>query len=83
MSIWSKFLDWILGREIMSIEDLKTIEDTAITSLESMFENLNEKIDTDENGMVSIREAWVLMKDSVAWARSIIKELLKCPTIKR
>lgn len=83
MSLWTKFLDWLLGREIMSIEDLKIIEDTAITSLECMFENLNEKIDTDENGMVSIREAWVLLKGSVAWSRSFIKEFLKCPRIKR
>lgn len=76
MSLWSRFLDWILGRDIMSIEDLKAIERSAVESLEAMFEDVNTKIDTDADGMVSVREAWVLLKDSVAWVRAIIKGMM-------
>lgn len=77
MSLWTRFLDWILGRDIMSIEDLKVIERLAVESLEAMFEGVNTKIDTDADGMVSVREAWVLLKDSVAWVRFIIKGMLR------
>lgn len=77
MSLWSRFLDWILGRDIMSIEDLKAVERSAVESLEAMFEDVNKKIDTDADGMVSVREAWVLLKDSVAWVRAIIKGMMR------
>ena len=77
MSLWTRFLDWILGRDIMSIEDLKAIERSAVESLEAMFEDVNKKIDTDADGMVSVREAWVLLKDSVAWVRAIIKGMMR------
>lgn len=77
MSLWTRFLDWILGRDIMSIEDLKVVERSAVESLEAMFDDVNRKIDTDKNGMVSVREAWVLMKDSVAWVRAIIKGMIR------
>lgn len=77
MSLWTRFLDWFLGRDIMSIEDLKTVERSAVESLEAMFEDVNKKIDTDADGMVSVREAWVLLKDSVAWVRAIIKGMMR------
>lgn len=77
MSLWTKFLDWLLGREIMSIEDLKAVERSAVESLEAMFDDVNRKIDTDADGMISVREAWVLMKDSVAWVRAIIKGMIR------
>lgn len=77
MSLWTRFLDWFLGRDIMSIEDLKAVERSAVESLESMFEDVNTKIDADADGMVSVREAWVLMKDSVAWVRAIIKGMMR------
>lgn len=77
MSLWSRFLDWLLGREIMSIEDLKTIEDETLTQLEDMFDNLNSRIDTDADGMVSIREAWTLFKDVLSVVKSSIKRLFK------
>ena len=77
MSLWSRFLDWILGCDIMSIEDLKAVERSAVESLEAMFEDVNKKIDTDADGMVSVREAWVLLKDSVAWVRAIIKGMMR------
>lgn len=77
MSLWTKFLDWLLGREIMSIEDLKAIEDETLTQLEDMFDNLNSRIDTDADGMVSIREAWMLFKEILSILKSSIKRLFK------
>lgn len=77
MSLWTKFLDWLLGRGIMSIEDLKAVERSAVKSLEAMFDDVNRKIDTDADGMISVREAWVLMRDSVAWVRAIIKGMIR------
>ena len=77
MSLWTRFLDWILGRDIMSIEDLKVVEWSAVKSLSAMFEEVNKKIDTDADGMVSVREAWILLKDSLAWVRGIIKGMMR------
>lgn len=77
MSLWSRFLDWLLGREIMSIEDLKIIEGTAVHSLERMFENVNAKIDTDDDGMVSVREAWTLIKGTFSTVKAVIKEVFR------
>ena len=77
MSLWTKFLDWLLGREIMPIEDLKAIEDETLTQLEDMFDNLNSRIDTDADGMVSIREAWTLFKEILSIVKSSIKRLFK------
>lgn len=77
MSLWTKFLDWLLGREIMSIEDLKAIEDETLTQLEDMFDNLNSRIDTDADDMVSIREAWTLFKEILSIVKSSIKRLFK------
>ena len=77
MSLWTKFLDWLLGREIMSIEDLKAIEDETLTQLEDMFDDLNSRIDTDADGMVSIREAWTLFKEILSIVKSSIKRLFK------
>lgn len=83
MSLWTGFLDWILGRDIMSIENLKAVERSAVEYLEAMFEDVNGKIDTDDDGMVSVREAWVLLKGSVAWVRAIIKGMMRCQKKKR
>lgn len=80
MSLWTRFLDWFLGRDIMSIEDLKILERMAVEYLEARFEDVNRKIDADADGMVSVREAWVLMKDSVAWIRAIIKRMMRWET---
>lgn len=77
MSLWTKFLDWLLGREIMSIEDLKAIERSAVESLEAMFDDVNKKIDTDADGMVSVREAWMLFKEILSILKSSIKRLFK------
>lgn len=77
MSLWTRFLDWILGRDIMSIEDLKAIEDETLTQLEDMFDHLNSRIDTDADGMVSVREAWVLIRGTFSVLKAAIKGLMK------
>lgn len=77
MSLWTKFLDWILGRDIMSIEDLKAVERSAVESLEAMFEDVNTKIDMDADGMVSVREARVLIRETFAVMKTLIKGVMK------
>ena len=77
MSLWTRFLDWFLGRDIMSIEDLKVIEDETLTQLEDMFDHLNSRIDTDADGMVSVREAWTLLKGIFSVLKSSIKKVIK------
>ena len=77
MSLWTRFLDWILGRDIMSIEDLKAVERSAVESLEAMFEDVNTKIDKDADGMVSVREAWVLIRGTFSVLKAAIKGLMK------
>ena len=77
MSLWTRFLDWILGRDIMSIEDLKAIEDASLSHLEDMFDDMNAKIDMDADGMVSVREAWVLIRGTFSVLKAAIKGLMK------
>ena len=77
MSLWSRFLDWILGRKIMSIEDLKAIEDASLSHLRDMFEDMNAEIDRDADGMISVREAWVLIRETFAVMKALIKGLMK------
>ena len=77
MSLWTKFLDWLLGREIMSIEDLKSIEGETLTQLGDLFDHLNSRIDTDADGMISVREAWALIKGIFSILKSSIKGLMK------
>lgn len=77
MSLWTKFLDWLLGREIMSIEDLKAIEDASLSHLKDMFDDMNAKVDTDADGMVSVREAWVLIRGTFSVLKAAIKRLFK------
>lgn len=77
MSLWIRFLDWILGREIMSIEDLKAIEDASLSHLRDMFDDMNAKIDRDADGMVSVREAWVLIRGTFSVLKAAIKGLMK------
>ena len=77
MSLWTRFLDWILGRDIMSIEDLKAIEDASLSHLRDMFDDMNAKIDTNADGMVSVREAWVLIRGTFSVLKAAIKGLMK------
>ena len=77
MSLWTKFLDWILGRDIMSIEDLKAVEDATLIHLKDMFDDLNSRIDADADGMVSVREARVLIRETFAVMKTLIKGVMK------
>ena len=77
MSLWTKFLDWLLGREIMSIEDLKAIENSSIERLKEEFAAINSSIDMDADGMVSIREAWTLIRSTFSTVKAVIKEVFR------
>lgn len=77
MSLWSRFLDWILGVEVISLDDLKAIEDSTIERLKEEFAAINSTIDTDADGMVSIREAWALIKGTLATVKALIKEVFR------
>lgn len=77
MSLWNRFLDWVLGVEVMSLDDLKAIEDESLTQMEDMFSHLNSTIDKDKDGMISVREAWTLLKGIFSILKSSIKKLIK------
>lgn len=77
MSLWSRFLDWVLGVEVMSLDDLKAIEDSSIERLKEGFETINSTVDTDADGMVSIREAWTLIRSTFSTVKALIKEVLR------
>ena len=77
MSLWTRFLDWFLGRDIMSVEDLKAVEDATLIHLKDMFDDLNSRIDADADGMVSVREARVLIRETFAVMKTLIKGVMK------
>jgi len=77
MSLWSRFLDWILGVKVISLDDLKAIEDESLTQLEDMFSHLNSTIDRDKDGMISVREAWALLKGIFSILKSSIKRFMR------
>lgn len=77
MSLWSRFLDWILGVEVISMDDLKAIEDSSIERLKEEFAAINSTIDRDADGMVSIREAWALIKGTFSTVKALIKEVFR------
>lgn len=77
MSLWTRFLDWILGVEVISMDDLKAIEDSSIERLKEEFAAINSTIDRDADGMVSIREAWALIKGTFSTVKAVIKEVFR------
>lgn len=77
MSLWTRFLDWLLGQKVMSIEDLKAIQKASLECLQNMFDDMNEKIDVDDDGMISVREAWTLLRGIVSYLRTLIKKVMK------
>ena len=77
MSLWSRFLDWFLGVEVISLDDLKAIEDASIERLKDEFEAINKRIDKDADGMVSIREAWTLIRSTFSTVKALIKEVFR------
>lgn len=76
MSLWTRFLDWLLGVDVISMENLKTLEDSTIETLRNAFDKMNEDIDVNADGNVSIREAWGLIKTTISTVKAAIKGLI-------
>ena len=76
MSLWTRFLDWLLGVEVMTMDDLRSVETAVIDCLNEQFRELNEKIDQDDNGRISVREAVALIKTMLTATKQIIKRVI-------
>lgn len=76
MSLWTRFLDWLFGVEVMTMDDLRSVETTVIDCLNEQFRELNERIDQDENGRISVREAVALIKTMLTATKQIIKRVI-------
>lgn len=77
MTLWTRFLDWLFGVRLMSMEDLEELEGRTIDIISGRFERLNEKIDVDEDGQISVREAWTLIKSMAGSIREIMGGMLR------
>ena len=76
MSLWTRFLDWLFGVEVMTMDDLRSVETAVIDCLNEQFRELNERIDQDENGRISVREAVALIKTMLTTTKRIIKKVI-------
>ena len=76
MSLWTRFLDWLLGVNVISMDNLKAIEDSTIETLRNAFAKMNEDIDVNADGNVSIREAWTMIKTVISIVKAAIKGLI-------
>lgn len=76
MSLWTRFLDWLFGVEVMTMDDLRSVEMAVLDCLDEQFKGLNEKIDQDENGRISVREAVALIKTLLTTTKQIIKKVI-------
>lgn len=76
MSLWTRFLDWLFGVEVMTIDDLRSVEMAVIDCLNEQFSELNERIDKDDNGRISVREAVALIKTVLTATKQIIKRVI-------
>lgn len=77
MSVWDRFLDWLLGARLISMDDLQELEGRAVCALDDGFKRMNESIDVDQDGDVSVREAWAMVKVILNMVRTILKGLRK------
>lgn len=77
MGMWAKILDWICGIDLMTMDELKQHEATIISNLQGRFSRLNETIDTDGNGSVSVREAISLVREAIGCVRAVVKGMLR------
>lgn len=77
MSLWTRFLDWLFGVEVMTMDELRSVEKAVMNCLKEQFEELNEKIDQDENGRISVREAVALIKALLSTTKQIIKKVIR------
>ena len=77
MTLWTRFLDWLFGVRLMSMEDLEEWEGRTIDIISGRFERLNAEIDVDDDGQVSVREAWALVKSMAGSIREIMGGILR------
>lgn len=76
MTLWTRFLDWLFGVEVMTMDDLRSVETAVMDCLDEQFRKLNERIDQDENGRISVREAVALIKTLLTATKQIIKKVI-------
>lgn len=76
MSLWTRFLDWLFGMEVMTMDDLRSVEMAVMDCLDEQFKELNDRIDKDENGRISVREAVALIKALLTTTKQIIKKVI-------
>ena len=60
----------------MTMDDLRSVEMAVIDCLDEQFKELNEKIDRDDNGRISVREAVALIKTVLSATKQIIKKVI-------
>lgn len=58
------------------MDDLRSVETAVIDCLNEQFRELNERIDQDENGRISVREAVALIKTMLTTTKRIIKKVI-------
>lgn len=76
MTLWTRFLDWLFGVEVMSMDDLRAVETAVMDCLDEQFRELNDRIDRDKNGRISVREAVALIKTLLTTTKQIIKRVI-------
>lgn len=67
----------ILGVKLLSMEQLEELEGKAVTALDDGFRSMNETIDRNEDGYVSVREAWAMVKVILKTVKTVIGGLRK------
>ena len=77
MTLWTRFLDWLFGARLMSMEDLIELEHRTLNVIAARFLDVNDRIDTDEDGQISVREAWTLIKGIADSIREIMGGMLR------
>lgn len=60
----------------MSMDDLRNIQKASLECLQNKYDDMNERIDIDDDGMVSVREAWTLFKETLSILKALIKEVI-------
>ena len=59
------------------MNDLRSVETAVINCLDEQFRELNDRIDKDGNGRISVREAVALIKALLSTTKQIIKKVIK------
>ena len=61
----------------MSMDDLIELEHRTLNVIASRFIDVNDRIDKDEDGQISVREAWTLIKSMAGSIREIMGGVLR------